>query len=339
LRQHGRDTGFVVEPNPAHADVIILWEGFEGKTPSYIETLERDPLIRQHSERVYAINYQDHPEGLLAGIYTSLEHPFFDSEIHRIWPFFIMNNQQVYGLTRDEVLTWNPKLLFSFTGAPSHEVRKRLFKLYSNAFPQYRVERVYKWYNHNDGDRQRFLKVALDSTFCVCPHGYCSYTPRITEVMAMARVPVIIADDWIPISFEEKLPYYIKVLEKDIEHLPEILSQYRKEGEELGRNARMLWEKYCSLERRAAAAVECIAKLAAQSRGRMSYADYRERWHSRDFLKKAGWTARQQLALRIEQHVRRHFPKAKIPGVSDLMRYRNRGLDPDLVKPAENESS
>jgi hypothetical protein len=323
LRECDVDSSFVLEADPARADTIILWEGFEYKTPDYIQTLENDPLIREHAERVYCLNYEDHPEGFLAGIYTSLEHPFFDPAWHRIWPFFLMNNQQVYGLTRDEVQARNPKLLFSFTGAASHQVRKNLFALFSKGSPEYHVEHVKKWYNHDDGDRSRFLKIALDSTFCLCPHGYCAYTPRITEVMAMARVPVIIADDWIPFSFEDQLPYYIKVAEKDIEHLPDILSSRRLEAEELSRNARMLWDKYLSVKRRAVGVIVAVAKLATQPGGRMNYADYRERWHSKKFLTQAGWTRRQQLALRVEQHARRWFPSVKIPGVSPLMRYRN----------------
>jgi len=323
LRQQGGELGLVVEPDPARADFIILWEGFEYKTLDYLRILAQDPLIRQHAERVYSINYEDHPEGLLAGLYTSLESPFHDPKRHRIWPFFLMNNQQVYQLTREEVLAGSPRLLFSFMGAASHEVRKRLFALFSQPAPGYLVQHVGKWYNHNDEERGRFLSVALDSVFCLCPHGYCSYTPRITEVMAMARVPVIIADDWIPFSFEENLPYYVKVPERDLEHLPDILSGHRGRADEYRRNARMLWEKYCSASRRVVAAVESIAKMAAQSGDRITYASYQELWHSREFLERAGWTSRQQLALRMEQHLRRWFPTTKVPGVSNLMRYRN----------------
>lgn len=323
LRECDVDSSFILEEDPARADIIILWEGFEYKKPTYIQTLENDPLIRQHSERVYCINYEDHPEGFLAGIYTSLEHPFFDPAWHRIWPFFLMNNPQVYNWTRAEVLTWNPRLLFSFTGAASHPVRKQLFTLFSKESPEYHVENIHKWYNHDDRDRNHFLKIALDSVFCLCPRGYTSYTQRIIEVMAMARVPVIIADDWIPFFFEDQTPYYIKVAEKDIEHLPDILSSRRQEAEELGWNARMIWEKYLSANRRAVAVVEAIAKLATQPGSRRNYADYRERWHSKKFLKQAGWTPSQQLALRLEQRARRWFPSARIPGVSPLMRYRN----------------
>ncbi len=323
LRKNGGERGLVLEENPSRADIIILWEGFETKTVDYINVLENDPLVRNHADRVYAINYEDHPDGLLAGLYTSLEHPFFNSAIHRIWPFFQMNNSMVYELTRDQVEISNPSRLFSFAGAASHDVRKRLFEIYSKASPDYFIAHIKKWYNHNDDERRNFLNIALDSWFCLCPHGYCSYTPRITEVMAMGRAPVIIADDWIPLSFEDDIPYYIKVAERDIERLPEILSARRKDAKEYGHNARILWEKYCSMPNRAVTPVQCLAKLAARPGDRMSYSQYRELWHSKEFLSRAGWTFRQRLALRVEQHVRRRIPAARIPGVSPLMRYRS----------------
>lgn len=324
LQKEGREGGIALEEDPSRADVIMLWEGFEYKTRDYIQLLENNPLIRNHTDRVYTLNYEDHPEGLLAGLYTSLEPPFFNESFHRIWPFFLMNNPMVYELDGAEVLKpFKSQWLFSFIGATSHEVRKQLFSIYSRPSPAFHVQQINKWYNHGDAERRNFLNVALASTFCLCPHGYCSYTPRITEVMAMARVPVIIADDWIPFSFEESIPYYIKVPEKDIKHLPDILSQRQDEAEEIRRNARMLWEKYCSPKRRVVAAVESMAQLAIRSGKLMTLEDYRSRWHSKEFLKQCGWTATQQFALRLEQHARKWYPHAKLPGVSPLMRYRN----------------
>ena len=323
LRAQDFENRFAIEPDPAKADLIVLWEGFEYKTPKYIQLLENDPLVRQHAERVHAINYDDHPEGFLAGLYTSLEAPFFNAQIHRIRPFVLMNNPLVYSLTRAQIDHAPAKLLFSFTGAASHAVRKKLFEIYPTPTANYHVQHIKRWYDHGEAERQRFIQVALDSIFCLCPHGYCSYTPRITEVMAMARVPVIIADDWIPFSFEEKMPYYIRVPERDIAHLPDILAARRSEADEIRFNARALWEKYCAPQRRVVAAIECLTDLAARTEKRMSFPAYREQWHSKEFLTNLGWTAPQRTALRIEQHVRRWFPSVKVPGVSPLMRYRN----------------
>lgn len=319
----GGNCEFEMAPIAAEADLIILWEGFEYKTPNYIALLENEPLIRRHAERVYVINYDDHPEGFLAGVYTSLEDPFFKPEFHASWPFYLMNNRRVYDLTSADINKVVPTRLFSFRGAASHEVRRKIFELYSGLTSRHLVEHVKKWYDHGDEDRLAFARVALDSMFCLCPHGYSAYTPRIAEIMAMGRVPVVIADGWIPFSFPEEIVYYIKVAEADIPRIPEILESRRSEAAEIGRNARLLWEKYCSPRRRATAVVEAIMRLARRSGARPTFDDYRDRWHSREFLRQLGWTWPQRLGLRVEQHARRHFPNARIPGVTPLMRYRN----------------
>jgi hypothetical protein len=150
--------------------------------------------------------------------------------------------------------------------------------------------------------------------------------------MAMARVPVIIADDWVPFSFEEKIPYYIKVREEDVAWLPDILSARRSDAEEYRQNARFLWEKYCSVRNRFVSTVECFAKMAERNGEERSYAAYQERWHSKTFLENAGWTLRQQFALRMEQRARRWFPSIRMPGVSNLMRYRTYLNALDLIR-------
>jgi len=307
LRRNADKTKFVIADVPARADIIILIQSAEYKTVEYIRMLENDPLVRNHAERVYVIDYDDHPNGMLAGLYTSIEPPFLDPELHRSWPILFMNNPLIYDLTPSEIAPKNPSCLFSFAGADSHPLRKRLFDLFAKPSPQYRVEEINKWYNHNDEDRRRFVKLALDSVFCLCPRGYASYTNRIPEIMAMGRAPVIIADDWIPFSFVENVPYYIRVAEKDMEHLPDILNSRRAEAEDCGRNARVLWEKYCSFNRRVVAAVEAIAQLAARPGSHQSYADYRALWHSREFLLRCSWTFRQRTMLRLKQHLRKMF--------------------------------
>lgn len=305
LRQHGASSDFVLEDNPGRADLIILLQSAQYKTAEYVHVLENDPLVRDHAERVFVIDYDDHPEGMLAGLYTSIEPPFFRPELHRSWPILFMNNPFVYNLGREQISRVNPKRLFSFVGAPSHEVRKRLLNLFSTPSSEYHVELTTKWYNHNDGDRSRFIALTLDSLFCLCPRGYAAYTNRIPEVMAMGRVPVVIADNWVPFSFLEVTPYYVRVAEKDIGRLPEILSGLRTEAGQMGRCARHLWEKYCSPNRRVVAAVECITQLARQTECQPTFAQYKETWHSPTFRKKCGWTLRQRIALRLQQHLRR----------------------------------
>jgi hypothetical protein len=314
LQRYGK-TSWLVEDNSDRADLIILLQSAQYKTVEYIRVLENDELVRRHAERVYVIDYDDHPEGLLAGLYTSIEHPLYDLALHRSWPIIFMNNRLVYELSVEQIFGTKPQKLFSFTGAESHRVRTNLFALFSGPRSDHHVERIDRWYNHDARTQEHFVQVALESSFCLCPRGYASYTNRICEVMAMGRVPVIIADDWIPFGFEESAPYFVRVGEKNVEALPRILAAVRDKAEELGRNARMLWEKHCSPARRVVAAVEAIARFAKSPGRRPTFTEYRALWHSHAFRAKCGWTLRQRLALRMKQHAKRlHGSKEPLRG-------------------------
>jgi hypothetical protein len=305
LRQCGHASGLLLTERAETADVIVILQSAQYKTIDYLDVLESDPLVRHHAERVFVIDYDDHPEGMLSGLYTSIEAPFYASALHKSWPILFMNNQAVYQLSREQVFGSTPSRLFSFVGAASHAVREELVRLYGRESATWHVRLSDGWYNHSDHDRTHFVRVALDSLFCLCPRGYASYTNRIPEVMAMGRVPVIIADDWVPFDFPEKVPYYVRVAENAVDRLPELLSASVAQAEELRHNARTLWERHCSEGRRTVAAVEAICDLAATRTRPITFAEYRDRWRSRDFLRRCGWTRTQRLALRARQHLQR----------------------------------
>ena len=109
---------------------------------------------------------------------------------------------------------------------------------------------------------------------------------------------------------------------EDDDALVRAVRERRGDAEDLRRNARTLWERNCATPTRVVAAVDRIAALAEEA-PRTTFQEYRAIWHSEAFLKNAGWTLGQRTALRIEQRVRRWFPSVRVPGVSDLMRYRN----------------
>ncbi len=305
---------FEVEDDPQRADLIVLLESPSYKTVAYIDTLLGDPLLRDYAARIYTINFDDHPEGMLPGLYSSIEKKHFDPSQHLIWPALSSPNPLIYQLKEDRIFQRKPKKLFSFIGFPSHPLRRRLFSLYQSSNETWSVEGTDKWYNHMPGDYQRFLTVSLDSAFCLCPRGYTAYTHRIAEVMAMGRVPVIIADDWIPFSFGDKRQYYIRIAERDIPLMTEKLMSQRDSAEEIGRNGRAIWERFCSMTNRTSAAISAISGLSALGRSSNSYQYYRSRWRSKAFLRRCGWTYRQRMALRVRQRfgIRKHSERAPL---------------------------
>src|SRR5437763_6689418 len=219
LCAYGAAHGLRHEDDPDKADLILLLESVHYKTFRYLEALLSDPLLQRHAKRVYTINYDDHPHTMLPGLYTSIDRLHFNPHVHVVWPALFASNPLIYSLSREELFAHRPTRLFSFIGYPSHPLRDQLLKRYTGDTQNWRVVATNKWYNHDTSDYQHFLDVSLDSIFCLCPRGYTAYTHRTAAVMAMGRVPVIIASDWIPFSFPDERPYYVHLDEKDIDRI------------------------------------------------------------------------------------------------------------------------
>jgi hypothetical protein len=64
--------------------------------------------------------------------------------------------------------------------------------------------------------------------------------------MQMGRAPVIISDDWIPISGIPWNSFAIQIKEAEVQHLHDILAERRVNAEEMGFEARKAWQEFCS---------------------------------------------------------------------------------------------
>jgi hypothetical protein len=98
------------------------------------------------------------------------------------------------------------------------------------------------------GYEQNYLDVMNRSLFVLCPRGIgpCSY--RLFECMQLGRVPVIIADSWVPVPNIHWDEFSVRVAQKDITHLSDILFAKKDAAVEMGRKARLCWEKHFSPE-------------------------------------------------------------------------------------------
>ena len=64
-----------------------------------------------------------------------------------------------------------------------------------------------------------------------------------------ARVPVIIADGWVPPREIDWPSCSLRVLESDVESIPSLCAANLCRAQEMGLRARQEWESHCSLER------------------------------------------------------------------------------------------
>ncbi|MDJ1007097.1 MAG: exostosin family protein [Paracoccaceae bacterium] len=282
----GLATPFELADTPEAADLIVYYETVDPKSRHDVAKLLADPVLQRFSEKCVCINYEDTPPGFLPGIYASLPHQRFDPARHRAWGYLIGNPLLLDYF--EENRQRSPSLLFSFRGALSHPIRKHVLQLKTSA--PHSIVHMNRWYNHTENEQQIYADEILDSQFVLCPRGIGTCSHRLMETMAAGRCAVIISDDWVspaPMAWEE---FSIRVAEKDIPRIPEILAARRDRAADLGRAARRVWEQYFSPETRTQTALSELRDLVEQSQAPRGIDDYRALWTSRAFHDANGWT-------------------------------------------------
>lgn len=268
------------------AEIVVLVESQTWKDRHHSSRLHREPVLQGACGKVVTLNYEDSPAGFLPGAYSSLSPLAFNEAQHISWPLLFLPNEDVYKVTLDTFRDVERELLFSFVGAPSHPLRQRLFSKYGEGEGRFKVIEMKRWYNYSEEEKRSFVDDIWRSDFVLCPRGATAYSHRISEVMALGRVPVVIADDWVPFSIPEK-GYYIHIPEADVEKCEEILGNHRGEARQQGVHAREVWQKYFSPNNRAGAVVDALAKVRQSG---ATLRTYQKRWDSYAFKKLKGWT-------------------------------------------------
>ena len=149
----------------------------------------------------------------------------------------------------------NYRYLYAFRGGATSWLRKRLIKFYlknkppddvlivnSNHYNHWRIDAAY-------GDekallQQEYAGLLDQSLFFLCPRGAGSSSIRLFEVMQAGRVPVILADDWIPIENFNWDEFSIRIREKDISKIDRIIRANAANGERLGKKAQQVYNDY-----------------------------------------------------------------------------------------------
>jgi len=106
-----------------------------------------------------------------------------------------------------------------------------------------------------------FIDAILDAKFSLCPRGNGAASYRLQESLALGRAPVIISDDWVPVSDLDWNRFAIFVREKDISDLPAVLREREPLWKEMGDRALETWESCFRRETFAANALDHIATI------------------------------------------------------------------------------
>lgn len=249
LPERARFSRHLLTDDPAAADLILLYGSF-GVEP---RLLLDHPLYRAHPDKCAVYTEDDHYLPLAPGVYCSAEIDD-SSRAGRVAAYSYVcasgrctNPYVAEGAAGKE-------LLFSFQGGSTSLVRKRLFNL---AFHRTDVlientSAYHHWTFNEPGhaeQQQRYARTLGASHFVLCPRGAGAGSMRLFEVMQAGVAPVLIADRY---ALPPGVPwerFLLRVAEKDIARLPEIIEPHRASSAERGRLAREAWREHFSPEK------------------------------------------------------------------------------------------
>lgn len=247
-RRHARDLRRAVKSSfgegslcdsPRRAETVLLVPSFNPMFHWYRRHLLNDEVVTEHLERCFVLESSDGPADYLRGCYVSMPQPRFNVRRHRAIGFFYRGDPP--GIR--ELIDRPPALTFSFRGAESHPLRRRLLDELG-ARTEGCVALTDRWLNYSEAEYTAFWEELANSQFVLCPRGIGTTSIRLQETMQAARVPVIIADDWVPACGPDWPSFSLQVREAEIAEIPRILAEHERDAADMGRVARAEWERY-----------------------------------------------------------------------------------------------
>lgn len=291
--REGAAEGFRLAASPEEADLVVLIESNRLRTHRDLPAMRAEPLPRRFPHKCFTINHEFAPPGFLPGLYTSLPARRFDPSRHRTWCYFYQYNRPVLE-TALAGADAPRKLLFSFRGAASHEVRRRILAEPFRAREPVSIRHVDRWFDHDAEEQDAYVREILESHFVLCPRGIAAGSHRLFEVMSLGRCPVILSDDWVPPAGIDWSRCSIRVSEADVPRLPEILEARVDEARGLGEAARRVWLEHFQPHRRVRRALEEIRAIQADWGPDHDERAHQRHWSSWAFYWRNGWTLPQR---------------------------------------------
>ncbi|HEX5234819.1 MAG TPA: exostosin family protein [Silvibacterium sp.] len=252
--------------DPAAADIILFAE--MGSCGKFTEMVRAHALYRSFPEKCFVFDTGDFFFPTVPGLYASLTREQFDLGYARTG-FYLYLIENAFITPRP--YSGREKYLASFVGSRlTHAVRQRLFELkrsdiYMKDTSAYGAHTT----RHGEpGKRAKFweeyAESIADSRFSLCPRGRGTGSIRLFESMKMGRACVIISDDWVPNDHVNWEDFSIRVQERDVHRIPEILEREVQRAPEMGTHARRAWEEHFSEKVRFHRIVEQCLEISSQ---------------------------------------------------------------------------
>ena len=282
------------------ADALVIHEPWAFREWRYVGKLIANPVIGRFSHKVYTVNGDDGPAGLLRGTYCCLPQSRFDPALHAATPFLVQPNEQVlaHAGTRRAPATH----LGTWRGNPksNRRLREHLLDLYAGS-SSFKVEATQSWLNHGAEEKLHYVQLLRSGKFSLCPGGWAAASIRIFESMALGVAPVIIADEFVEPPGPDWKAFSLRIREADLASLESILQQHAQQHEKMGARAYEAWCKYFDPNRLIAYYADTLLGCMRANVGSGSPKSDIERWRSHRMYRANGWTVPQRLSNRLKR--------------------------------------
>ena len=232
--------------DPAAADIVLFTDCHIISSSDWtLRAIRSTPLARRFPQKTCVYNERDRPWCSLPGVYVSMPASGFVAR-WQVAGAYIKLDPPATRLRRDPT-TIEPDLLFSFVGAATHGCREDVFRLRT---PRSHVERIDGFLFHDPTSarftelRLHFADVMLRSSYVLCPRGHATSSFRLYETMSAGRVPVILADAWVPPIGPRWEEFSIRWPERHIADLPRYLAEREGEAAAMGARAKDAYDQW-----------------------------------------------------------------------------------------------
>lgn len=240
-----------VMANPDEADLIVFTETYAGLDPYFLDVIFH-PVYRSYRQKCVLYHIGDVTQTLCRTVSPSIDRFHPNAFARRSFSYLVRvhHNRYLGTISEADILSNARRYLFSFVGDPlTHPIRQQLLALrHPRAFLKAATGSAAT--QMRDAEREPFqknyLQTILDSEFILCPRGLGPTSMRLFEVMQLGRVPVIISDEWLPVSGIKWEEFAFFVAEADVAEIPILLEQQQHRAAEMGRKAREVWLEHFS---------------------------------------------------------------------------------------------
>lgn len=230
-----------IADTPESADLILFVDNH--MNPDWrVRAMLEHPLLKRFPNKCMVYDERDHPLNALPGVYASMPAKYFDAGSQRPWAYYTLSGNTVVppGAAAD--------LLYSFMGTPGprtsggHSTRREIISLRDD---RALIEDTSGFVFYDDrGDpaahaacQRRFAEIIGRSKFVLCPRGNGTSSIRLYEIMRAARVPVILADQWVAPIGPGWSKFSLRLGQDDVARIPDILRQQEARWEEMAARA------------------------------------------------------------------------------------------------------